>query len=231
MVILSVLGIIVATIMPALIWLFFFLKEDVHPEPKKLIVYVFGIGALVSLPVLLLQISFQNIIGNGPETAIFLVIGLAFIEEFFKFIATYFAIHNDPAFDEPVDAMIYMITAALGFATVENFFIIGNTLHSAQLILSIETLSLRFVGATLLHALASATVGYYWARGHRERFLSVSLVGGVIFATGIHTVFNYLVLRFQDSNLLYPTIFLIIITVFILADFEKLKRLTERDMI
>lgn len=229
MVILTVLGIIVATVSPALIWLWFFLKEDLRPEPKKLLAYVFSIGALVSLPVLLLQMSYQNVLGTKPEMVIFLVLGLAFIEELFKFLATFFAVRKDPAFDEPVDAMIYMITAALGFATVENLFIAGNALHSSSFALSMETMTLRLIGATLLHALASGIVGYYWAKGYLGRMLGASLFRGIIYAVVIHAVFNILVLRYQDSSLLYPTFFLIFIVFFVLGDFEKIKR--GRDMI
>jgi len=33
---------------PSLAWLFFFLKEDIHPEPKKMIVKVFVAGAVIT---------------------------------------------------------------------------------------------------------------------------------------------------------------------------------------
>ena len=49
----------------------------------------------------------------------------ALVEEVVKFMAIRFMILNDPEFDEPVDAMIYMITASLGFAAIENILFIS----------------------------------------------------------------------------------------------------------
>ena len=54
------------------------------------------------------------------ELSILSLTGLALIEEIIKFVASHFAARRSPAFSEPVDAMIYMIVAALGFATLEN---------------------------------------------------------------------------------------------------------------
>ncbi len=229
MVILNFLITLTAALLPTLIWLFFFLKEDVHPEPRKLLLYAFAIGAIISLPVLATQIIFQGAHNFFPpllKTTLVLVLGLAFIEEIFKFLAAYWAINDKSAFDEPVDAMIYMITAALGFATIENIFIIGNTfdlLNKEILGSTLSTILLRFVGATFLHTLASGLLGYYWARGRIKKAVGASLTIGIVLATALHAVFNYLILEFQNTNLLYPSLFLIVALFFILNDFEKLK--------
>jgi protease PrsW len=231
---LSILAIVVAAALPALIWLAFFRAEDCHPEPRRLIFFTFSIGALVSIPVLGLQLAFQQSLGENG-TVLPLLIGFAVIEEVLKFLAAYWAINKSPAFREPVDAMINVVAAALGFATIENLFIIGKSLDlfSLQSIgMVAETLSLRFIGATLLHALTSALVGYYWARARLVRAgvrdavhtsFAECLAIGFIFATGAHVLFNYLVLRFQTENLLYPSLFLIGTTWFVLEDFERLR--------
>ncbi|MBI5733028.1 PrsW family intramembrane metalloprotease [Candidatus Jorgensenbacteria bacterium] len=230
MVIITLIFTLVAALVPAMIWLVFFLKEDVHPEPRRLIIYTFNVGILVSLLVLAAQVIFQNTIGTLFESTIVAIIGLALIEEIFKFLAAYWAVHNDPAFDEPIDAMIYTIAAALGFATVENFFIFANLANATDILVIpniLRAVSLRFVGATLLHVLAAALIGYYWALDHRRGPFTKMVVVGLLLATFIHAVFNYLILKFQAVNLLYPSLFLIIATFFILNDFEKLKTIKE----
>ena len=210
---------------PAIIWLVFFLWEDSHKEPAGEIIKTFFFGALISVPVLALQLLFQKVIPESLNNIIFVVIGLALIEETFKFAAAYLAIGHDKAFNEPIDAMIYMIVAALGFATVENFFITWANLPLASyagVLTALSTLGLRFVGATLLHALASGALGYYWAlthfehMEHREGF-------GILLATTIHAIFNLLVYQFQDTQILYPTLFLVVAAAIILTDLEKLK--------
>lgn len=207
----------VGTILPSLAWLFFFLKEDVHPEPKRLIIYVFSLGAISTIPVLLVQFGLQEFL-NIFLTNLPAVVLLALSEEIFKFLAAWFGTRKDPAFDEPIDAMIYMVAAALGFATIENLFIIGNVLESispAALSSALNILLLRFVGATLLHVLASAFLGFYWAKN--------KIGFGLIAATAIHSVFNYLILVFPNNNLLYASLFLVVAAFFVFQDFEKLK--------
>lgn len=215
---------LIAAVLPALLWLFLFTREDQHPEPTELIAFTFTLGGLMVIPTLVIQILFRN---WGPESALLSLVALAFLEELFKFFGTYISVRRNKAFDEPVDAMIYTITAALGFATIENFF---NLVKSQDFLLSltaadaISTAGLRFIGATFLHALASALVGYFWARGIIAKRHRGYLWIGILTATAVHSIFNYLISAFQgESNLLYPSIFLILIAFFVMIDFEKLR--------
>jgi RsiW-degrading membrane proteinase PrsW (M82 family) len=210
---------IIIGIVPGLIWLTFFLKEDIHPEPRRLIFYTFLVGAMMSLPVLASQFIFQKTLSLIGQFDLALIIGLALIEEVFKFFAAYLAIFKNPNFDEPIDAMIYTITAALGFATIENIFItLGTDINQIA-----SLTSLRFVGATFLHALASALVGYQWAKGIISQMTAKFVFKGLIYAIALHSFFNYLILSFQEKNLFYAIIILIIAAFFVFTDFEKLK--------
>ena len=250
----NVFIVLAAAFAPALVWLFFFLREDAaHPEPRKLVAKVFLAGALVTIPTFLVQSGVETLL-TGRSDAI--VIALAFIEELFKFAAAYCVVRKNPAFDEPIDAMIYIAASALGFATVENIFITGSAYPlSASLSAffvaggALATLTYRFVGATLLHVLASSLAGYTWARGlvpfeagrpvvavaaplagrprtgWEQRRLWGFVVVGLLVATAVHAVFNFLIYRFQYENLLIPTLFLLFAGFFVLVDFEKVKRL------
>ena len=152
------------------------------------------------------------------------LVALALIEEFVKFGAAYFAVHKSASFDEPVDAMIYMVAAALGFATIENLGAAGNSVSGGQTALLanlLTTTSLRFVGATLLHSLASGIVGYHWANGIRKLKPAKYILEGLMIATALHAIFNYLIISF--GNLIYVVVFLVCIGFFVLNDFEKLK--------
>ncbi|MCL4403842.1 PrsW family intramembrane metalloprotease [Patescibacteria group bacterium] len=211
---------------PAIIWLVFFLREDTHPEPKRLIAIAFMTGAVASIPVLGLQILFQKFVASPLHNFLFLIFGLAVIEEVFKFFAARISVGNDPAFDEPVDAMIYMIAAALGFATIENLFIVGGEISSlsiASVLTAISTLGFRFIGATLLHSLASGLVGFAWAQGKIKKKVGWYVTIGLAAATVLHAAFNLLVYQFQDVNMLYPSLFLVFAALFILKDFDILK--------
>ncbi|MGC9611068.1 MAG: PrsW family glutamic-type intramembrane protease [Minisyncoccia bacterium] len=211
---------------PSIVWLIFFLKEDLHPEPKRLIVFVFCAGALASIPALVLQLVFQKFVAQPLDAFLLLILGIAIIEEIFKFFAAYLSVKNEAAFNEPVDAMIYAIAAALGFATIENLFVIGDKMYYLTLgniMASFSVLGFRFIGATLLHGLTSALAGYYWALGRKfgknKRFISLGLAA----ASAVHFFFNFAVYKFENTNLFYPSLFLIFIAFFVLKDFSKLK--------
>lgn len=224
MVILYPLALLLIALLPGFVWLVFFLKEDVHPEPKRLITYTFLVGVLISVPVLAIETLYQKMAG---ESFLVLLIGLSLIEEVFKFFAAYIAIHKNPEFDEPIDAMIYMIAAALGFATVENLFVMLSVTGSAGymvLTATAQTLLLRFVGATLLHTLTAGLIGYYWALGKLRNAVSRLLPMGLIIATVVHSIFNYLILTYERSSLMLPSLFLAVAAFFVLNDFEKLKK-------
>ena len=214
-------------ILPSFAWLIFFLQEDPKPEPKKLIFYAFLLGILATPIVFGFQVLF-NITArwlNLLTYQIVVILGLALIEECLKFSAVYFGIRKSRYFDEPIDVMIYMIVAALGFAAAENVMIILGLVNENTSILWGEifrTTTLRFLGATLLHALSSGLVGYYWALGilknKRKKFIGL----GIILATFLHAIFNYLILSLEQK-VIYATLFLIIIGIFVLNDFEHLK--------
>ncbi len=206
---------------PSLAWLVFYLREDPHPEPKRLIAETFFAGAICTLVVLACQQAFNGwLYAQGlARQGLYGLFGLALIEEVFKFLAARLVIsHNPQDFDEPVDGMVYLVVAGLGFACVENIAAAFQAQH-----LAFETASLRFIGATLLHTLSSGLIGYYWAKSifRRNRFL---LPWGILLGTALHVIFNWLIIHYEPVAA--PTAFLSVFAVFILYDFEKLKNVT-----
>jgi len=210
-------------IIPGLIWLFFYLQEDPHPEPKSMIFMTFVVGGLMSVPVIIFQLWANDIltffnIGSG---AIIFIVVMALIEEIFKFLAAFWITYKNPEFDEAIDAMIYTVTAALGFATLENVLYLGNT---DSLSMAFSTVALRFIGATLLHALASGILGYYWAKGIIKKSAFINIIYGLLGAGFVHSLFNLLIKQYQLVNFIYPSLFLILVAVFVLTDFDKLRK-------
>ncbi len=198
-------------IIPSLLWLIFFLDEDLNrPEPYWMILLVFIGGAFSAIfaafPEFILKNAF-NTGGNGGPT--WFLFAAALIEEVSKFIFVYLIIRRSKYFDEKVDGMIYMITAALGFAALENMLnLFGTTSFSFDVLIT------RGIGATLLHALSSALLGFYWMRGH--------LWKGISAATILHGIFNYLVLILSGIEI-YASLLLLFAAIIVLHDFEILK--------
>ena len=212
-------------LIPSFIWLSFFLQEDIHPEPRKMIFAVFLSGALSALAAYFAQtwMSDQFALRGVFSSSISYVASFAAVEELVKFLAAYIVIRGSKYFDEPIDAMVYLMTAAMGLAAVENIAVAFDNGISA---VTIGSLMFRFLGATLLHALSSLAMGYYWARGIITHRVFPYLVWGFIVATLLHSLFNYMIVVFDQGGLLYSIGALIVAAFFIFYDFEKIKNPT-----
>ncbi len=159
-------------ILPSLIWLFYYLRKDVHPESNPMVLKIFLWGAVITLPVFFVQIGLATLLAkiniNPLATSIiywFIVISAT--EEIFKYLVVRQKILNSPALDEPLDIILFMIITALGFASLENILYLFspidqlsfNDVVNRTVIISF----IRFVGATFLHTLCSGMIGYYIA--------------------------------------------------------------------
>ena len=216
---------IVFGLLPGFAWLAFYMGEDPYPEPKRLIVFTFIVGMAFGFFTVALETIFSGwaVKIGVAEFSIFSLLVLASIEEVMKFAAAHFSINRTPEFKEPIEAMIYIIVAALGFATLENIGAIAGISPQAALVPAVlETISLRFVGATLLHTLTSGVVGYHWALGVARGNVKRSIAIGLVYAAVLHAIFNYLILTY--GGVIYSVIFLIIVGFFVLNDFEKIKK-------
>ncbi|MDA1334800.1 MAG: PrsW family glutamic-type intramembrane protease [bacterium] len=228
---------IVGGFVPALLWLWFWLKEDEHPEPNRFLALAF-IGGMAAIPAaLILEFFWLKIVehfatgaGNGvfSSTSLILITGFAFVEEYVKYFFAYALVFWRKDYDEPVDAMVYLITTALGFAAVENVFYLLNPFSSA-LLHGFTTTGLRFLGPTLLHALASGLLGYFIAGSYfRTRFRrETALAFGLLWATVLHAGFNIsIILSTNDAGItrIEPVLVLLgIVGIIILFSFERVK--------
>jgi len=226
-------------ILPTFLWLYFWLREDSkNPEPKLLIVISFVAG-MIAVPVsLFVQINLSEYLPkissislettnllDGSANIIGLLI-LAGVEEFAKFLAAYFSGFRTKFFDEPIDSMIYLITAALGFAALENtlfiFKFINDGLPQSAIFLGGE---LRFIGATLLHVVTSGILGAIIAINFlSDKFKkSMAIIIGLVTATILHALFNYSIIVFGDKP--FKT-FLILwgMVIFLIFLFEIVKK-------
>lgn len=208
-------------VLPALFWLWFWLKEDPHPEPRRVLIATFFSGMLVVGGALVIE-YFTSLYVSG---AIMLLIW-AFTEETLKYFAVWKTDLTKPWFDEPIDAIIYLITAALGFASLENILFSIKSFAETGLVSGFIAGNLRFIGATLLHTACSALVGasIAFCFFHREK-IKYNVTGGIILATILHFAFNYFIINGGGENILkifLPLWLGIIIIIFIC---EKVKRI------
>jgi RsiW-degrading membrane proteinase PrsW (M82 family) len=216
---------------PAMLWLWFWLKEDrLHPEPKALLTRVFLFGGLAVFPTYFIQQFFKHWLDLSLENNLLaLILVWATIEEIIKLLVVYLAAWRNKNFDEPIDAMIYLITAALGFAAIENVLFISNALGSegGKATVLLLTGNFRFIGATLLHLVSSATVGasvgLAFCKSSWKRL--GYLIIGLALAIALHSAFNYFIIEDAQQSLWQIFFFLWSMAVFIILLFEKVKNI------
>lgn len=241
-------------LLPSLIWLFFYLKKDAHPESNKTIIKIFFWGTIAAIIAAAVEIGI--VLGIGALTTfspikiyfpffisflLYHFIVIALVEEVSKFLIVKETAVNKSAFDEPLDIMLYMVIAALGFAALENLLYLFSALFSSEGISffgAILISGFRFVGATFLHALASGIIGFFLALSFFKPAKKVFYIAtGIILATVLHGLFNISIIGIgegiQNNNTSLTSIsiisLIILLTslgIFVGLAFKKLKKIS-----
>jgi RsiW-degrading membrane proteinase PrsW (M82 family) len=194
---------------PALLWLGYFYLQDRHePEPKHFVAGVYLLGAfgaarLADFVEHGLLPSREGAIGGLGVTAstvvhAVLIVGLA--QELAKYVVVRYSIYLSDEFDEPMDGIIYMTAAGIGFATAKNI----------QYFSSVDGVFLA-VGAanavitTMAHACFAGVLGYALGRAkfaarsgvHRN----LTLLAGLLLAAALNGLFMILETRVVSTGL------------------------------
>lgn len=191
-----ILWYIFIALIPGLFWLYFYRRKDrKHPEPLKLIIKVFLWGMVITLPAIGLELAVDYFFPYSHSTSFFVIAFSALfivapIEEILKFFVVKEKIYENPAFDEPLDGVIYAVVAALGFASLENILVIFSE--------GPDAIILRFATATLMHAIASGIAGYHLGllkfgpkqKNFTHRQKRNFMIRGLAIAIILHGVYN-----------------------------------------
>jgi RsiW-degrading membrane proteinase PrsW (M82 family) len=215
---------LISGLIPSLLWLWFWRREDAkNPEPTGLLAIVFIVGMLTVLLVLPAQKMVQNLtLPHGWE-----LIAWAGIEEILKFIMVFLIVSGTNQADEPTDWPIYLITVAVGFAGLENALFLLKPFAVGDTAVGLMTGELRFLGSTLLHTIASGTIGismglsFFISGFVRNLYIFM----GIIIAITLHSAFNFFIIQNEGNNFLTVFSFLWVGAIIIMLIFEKLRRM------
>ncbi len=214
---------ILGSFLPALFWLWFWLREDKkRPEPTGLLFLSFVAGTITVFIVFPIE-QFAYSIASGTT----LIITIALIEEVTKYLAIYIIALRSKYFDEPIDAIIYAITVALGFSAMENFLYVINLINESGAAVGVLNGNLRFIGATLLHTVSSAVVGVAIGFSFYKKLSKkiAYLLFGLTAATLLHALFNFSIIKTQSvGEILTVFSYLWILVIILILLFEKIKK-------
>lgn len=168
---------------------------------------------------------------NIDAKKFFLIVIIAPItEELLKLILTYNVCLRRKVNDEPIDASIYMLTTALGFAAVETALFLTGPLSNGNIVNTLFAGGFRSIGPMLIHLISSAFLGIFigmtFYKSPFKKFLY--MIFGYIVAVVLHGVFNFFIMLNDTTHnttffwiaCLGTWLFVTILLVF----FERVKR-------
>ncbi len=218
-------------LLPSILWLVFYYKKDPRPEPKRMVLIFFLYGIIIALPVALLENAITSSLEPLETYSLYKIFlyyffVVALIEELFKYWVFRFGIIKNPEFDEPTDALVYIIAVALGFAAVENILIVFPATVQLFLKDAIIIIAYRSVSATILHALASANIGFFFAlslfRTHKRKLY---LSFGCVLSIFLHTLYNFATALEAKTGILVMLSVVFLLFLIVLWEFAKLNKL------
>jgi RsiW-degrading membrane proteinase PrsW (M82 family) len=175
----------VLAIAPSVFLIWFFRHSDKYKhESTKLMTVTFILGAFSILPAVFFEYVLAGIIPKGPDiisTFIYFLVGVGLVEESLKFLSVRVYAYRSILFDEPMDGIVLGVTAALGFATIEN---IGYVFQ-----FGIATAIVRAIVSVPSHALWGAIVGFYLGEAKVKNNSTIALRGLAI-AIFLHGLFD-----------------------------------------
>lgn len=215
---------IVGGALPAVFWLWFWLRQedDEQKEPKILIAATFILGAVTVIVAIGLEKYSLNFIKSNSAQ----VITWATIEEVVKLGAVMIVVLGTKIIKRPIDYPMYFIAAALGFAALENILYLLRPLDVDGTVVGLLTGNLRFLGSTLLHAIASSMIGSalglaFYMKGGK----GIYLISGLVCAVLLHSIFNFFIMKGSGENFLSVFGFLWVVAIINILIFEKLRRM------
>ncbi len=151
-------------VLPALLLVRYFYKAN--PAPKALIIKLFLLGIIYTLPVYILEeiLARFNVYTEGSFILYyffeaFIVAGLC--EEYIKLRVVKKYGYNSPYLQGEGDGIILTVVASMGFACMENIlYVINNSWYMALA---------RGFTAVPMHAICSGVMGYYLGLAKRAR--------------------------------------------------------------
>jgi RsiW-degrading membrane proteinase PrsW (M82 family) len=177
--------------------LFFYNKDRYNREPLRLLFFSFCLGALSTIPAVLLQLQLQprlDMYYTDRTVAYYLFFAfgvVGFSEEFSKFIMLRWYPYRKQAFDEPLDGIIYSVMVSMGFATLENVLYVNQ--HG------LSTAIGRMFLSVPAHAAFAVLMGYHVGLAKIDSARSFKhLAKGLLLAIFFHGAFDFF-LFLQES--------------------------------
>jgi RsiW-degrading membrane proteinase PrsW (M82 family) len=181
---------LVLALAPAVFILWYVLRKDRYePEPLRLVLWIFLLGALAVIPAALIESPFSDTLVLGSVVA-------PVVEELAKFSVVFLFVYHRAEFNEPMDGIVYAAAASLGFASVENLVYVLDGGAAVGLLRAVASVP----GHVIFSCVWGAALGIAKFRpaSRRAGIIVVGLFGAML----LHGIFNFSLEVFGVAGLL-----------------------------
>ncbi len=223
---------ILLTILPSyVLGKYIYKKDKVEKEPPVLLMVLLLCGATAVLATLAMSSiakdTFPILASKKIDFKTVFIknfIGIALIEEFFKWFFLNIVTWRNKNFNFLFDGVVYGVFVALGFATLENFLYVFN--YSGGLITALLRALLSVPG----HCFFGVFMGYYFGLARMEKnankgwflFYIMSLAVPVL----LHGIFDFCL---SWDQRVYIIIYAVFVTILYLVSFRRIRKLSQND--
>ena len=189
----SLFFIFIAVLPPVFLAYYVYKNDLFDKEPKNLVIKSFLYGCIIVVPVYFVEVALHGFTNN---IFIYTLIGVALIEEGFKFFILIKFFFTDKNFDEPYDGIFYSVMISLGFAAIENIKYVFSSEPGTEFFVAFA----RMFTAIPLHASCGVIMGYYVGLSKFKilnnsnkllNFIYNPKFLGLFLAIAIHTLYDY----------------------------------------
>ncbi len=220
------------SLLPGFLLAKYLYNKDREKEPMGLLIKLFCGGIIACLMVLVVSTVLEMLSISGGDTStmsmtelVFEVfIGIAFVEEFCKWIIVYKYSYNHVEFDEFYDMIIYSAFVSLGFACFENVFYVYAG--------GISTGIIRGLLAVPGHACDAVFMGYYLGLAkicdieNNKAGKIKNIILSVLIPMLLHGAYDYFLM--SNSSLLFMAFVIFIVLLYIFS-IKKVKHVASID--
>ena len=215
------MALLLATILPSILIILFFVYSDKFKEPRGEIIKVFFYGILLTIPAYFLNTYIGDFLYANTrvsENLISSFLTAAPVEEGLKLSVLYYLVYKMKDFNEPMDGIVYGVTVSLGFATLENFYyvyLLADYFETTSMSLAI----IRSFSAVPAHAVFGVFMGYFFMK-----YVFIKKGDNLFFAFIVPFVLHGCYNLFASSNFIVSLGLVLVSWIIALRMFSRLKR-------
>ena len=219
------MSLLLVTILPSILIILFFVNSDKFKEPKSEIIKVFIFGILITIPAYILNTFLGDFWYNNTKVSQNLIssfLTAAPVEEGLKLSILYYFVYKMKDFNEPLDGIVYGVTASLGFATLENIYyvyLLADHFQTTPMALAV----VRSFSAVPAHAVFGIFMGYFFMK-----YSFIKKGDNLFFAFIVPFVLHGCYNLFIASNFFVSLSLVIIAWIVALRLFSRLKKTQKR---